>query len=413
MSLIKDLKQALGKAVSPKVVQSSGSNMSVFASAIPEVPQIIEKKNTDWVLYGENNEYPLQLADLPYGSAIHNSILKTKTKMTHGEGFIIKGSKTKDESLAAYNSLPSNVKLDLDLLLKNPNGKDKGDILAMKLANDLQKFGAFCYEVIYNIDFTKIVTLKYVPVKHVRAGKMNADNEVDTYYYSRDWLKYRQPGFKPMPIAAFNKNNKQSMNQLVYEKVGDLDYYGVPSYVGAITWIYTDFQMGVYHSSNLENGMNPSLWLKFYKLPASENDRDEIMANVKAQFRGAKNAGKHVVTFSDGKELAPDIMPIETSGLDKQLLLLAELCDKKILTGHQLTSPLLAGISVSGQLGGNTELQVAYQIFDKVSMEADRNFLIQSLQKILDFNKTPVQLDILPFTVFTPTGTNPTSPING
>ncbi len=94
MSLIRDLKQSLTRALNPKAVQSSNSNMSVFATSIPEVPTIIEKKNTDWVLYGENNEYPLQLADLPYGSAIHNSILKTKTKMTHGEGFIIRGTKT-------------------------------------------------------------------------------------------------------------------------------------------------------------------------------------------------------------------------------------------------------------------------------------------------------------------------------
>ncbi len=413
MSLIRDLKQSLTRALNPKAVQSSNSNMSVFATSIPEVPTIIEKKNTDWVLYGENNEYPLQLADLPYGSAIHNSILKTKTKMTHGEGFIIRGTKTKEESEAAYNALPSNVKLDLSLLLNNPNGKDKADILAMKLAGDLQKFGAFCYEVIYNIDFTKIVTLKYVPVKHIRAGKMNDKNEVDTYYYSRDWLKYKQPSFKPVPIAAFNPENKEHMNQLVYEKVGDLEYYGTPHYVGAITWIYTDFQMGLFHKSNLENGMNPGLAINFYKLPASENDRDEILAQIKSQFVSAKNTGKHMVFFSDGKDLATDVKAIENSGLDKQLLLLAELCDKKILTGHQLTSPLLAGVSVSGQLGGNTELQVAYQIFDKVSMEADRNFLIQSLQKILDYNKTPVKLDILPFKVFINTGTNPTSPING
>lgn len=159
--------------------------------------------------------------------------------------------------------------------------------------------------------------------------------------------------------------------------------------------------------------MNPGLAINFYKLPASENDRDEILAQIKSQFVSAKNTGKHMVFFSDGKDLATDVKAIENSGLDKQLLLLAELCDKKILTGHQLTSPLLAGVSMSGQLGGNTELQVAYQIFDKVSMEADRNFLIQSLQKILDYNKTPVKLDILPFKVFINTGTNPTSPING
>lgn len=410
--IAKHLKDSIRTALTKhEPVLSASNTMSVFATSIPEVPRIIEKKNVDWVLYGENNEYPMQLADLPFGSAIHNSILKTKTKMTHGDGFLIDGAKTKEESLVKYASLPTAVKSDLDLLFKNPNGKDSGEVLIAKLSNDLQKFGAFCYEVVYNNDFTKIVTFKYVSVKYIRAGKMKPDGCVDKYYYSRDWHNYKQARFKPTDMYAFDPKDKEHMNQLVYVKIGDLDYYGIPSYVGAITWIYTDFQMGLFHKSNLENGMNPGLAIKFYKVPASENDRDEILANIKRQFTGSKNTGKHMVFFSDGKDLATDVQAIENSGLDKQLLLLAELCDKKILTGHQLTSPLLAGVSVSGQLGGNTELQVAFQIFDKVSMEADRNVLIASLQSILDYNQTPVKLDILPFTPFTTTTS--TAPING
>jgi hypothetical protein len=88
MSLIDRIKLA----IDPKkeTVTAPNSSMSVFATSIPEVPSIIEKKTLDWVLYGENNLYPMQLADLPFGSAIHNSILKTKTKMTHGDGLMIK-----------------------------------------------------------------------------------------------------------------------------------------------------------------------------------------------------------------------------------------------------------------------------------------------------------------------------------
>jgi len=411
MSIIKDFKTALNKAVRGTQVQRGNDSMSVFATSIPEVPKILEKRNVDYVFYGEDNLYPLQLFDLPFGSAIHNSIIKTKVKMTHGDGFLINGAKTKEESLSNYQSLPSAVKTDFDLIFLNLNGTEPLLKITERLANDLQKYGAFCYEVVYNLDFTKIVTIKYVDVKYIRAGKINESGEIEFYYHSRDWTSVRKPGGAPKKIKAFDIDDREYCNQLVYEKIGDLEYYGVPSYIGAITWIYTDFQMGLFHKSNLENGMNPGLALKFYKLPASENDRDDIMGNLKAQFKGAKNTGKHMVFFSDGKELAPDIQAIETSGLDKQLLLLAELCDKKILTGHQLTSPLLAGVSVSGQLGGNTELQTAFQIFDKVSMEADRNYLVNSINKIFAVNKTAVKLDILPFTPFTTTTS--TIPING
>jgi hypothetical protein len=115
---------------------------------------------------------------------------------------------------------------------------------------------------------------------------------------------------------------------------------------------------------------------------------------------GAQQAGRFITTFSNGKELAPDIKAIETSNLDKQLITLAELCDKKILSGHQLTSPLLVGISVSGQLGGNTELQIAYQIFDNVIIGSDRNMIDKDLQFIYGLNVPNVTVEINPFNPF-------------
>jgi len=391
MSLIKDLKQALSKAVSQKVQESSGSFNS-FTGHIPEVPVILEKKQYDWIYFGEDNLYPNYLSELPYGSAIHNAIVKTKAKMNAGDGILLNGSKTFEDSQAEYLKLPPSVKADYDLFIENKNSDEGVNALISKLAYDYQLFGAFAYEVIYNFEFTKIVTLKHVPVKNVRVGK-----DKDKYFVSPNWADKK---IKPIEIYKFDTLDKEHVNQLVYEKTGGLEVYGEPSYIGGISWIKVDYQMGIFHLSSIENGMNPSLWLKFYKLPASENDRDEIMANIKNQFKGAKNAGKHMVTFSDGKDLAPDFEPIDVNNLDKQLLLLAELCDKKILTAHQLTSPLIVGISVSGQLGGNTELQVAFKIFDNTIIEADRKKIESSLQEILNFNKTPVKIEINQFDPF-------------
>lgn len=396
MSVIRNFKQALSKHLN-KSVTTDSTSFNSFSTSIPEMPQIIESRTKDWVLYGDDNLYPLKLNDLPWGSSIHNSILKTKTKMTHGDQFLINGAKTKEESQANYNALQGSVKSDFDLIYNNTNGTENLFTITTKLAGDLQKYGAFCFEVVWNTDFTKIVTIKYKDIKYIRAGKADTSGEVECYYWCKDWTKANRSDYKPQEIKAFDLDDKENYNQLVYIKLGDLDYYGIPPYAGAITWIFTDFQMGLFHKSNLENGMNPSMWLKFYKKPSSENERDLIIDSIRRQFTGAKNTGKHIVTFSDGKELAPDFQPIDVSNLDKQLLLLAELCDRKILTGHQLTSPLLAGISTSGQIGGNTELGTAYQIFDKVCIEADRNLIVSTINKIFEVNKTPVKIDILPF----------------
>jgi hypothetical protein len=395
MNFIEKVRQEM----KPKTVSKIQSNFRSIDVCVAEVPAVIEKPNLNWVWYGEQNLYPHQLWDLQYGSPIHNSIIKTKTKMMAGDGLLFNGAKTLEESEQVVNSLPPNEKAEVNFLLKNEYGGMPLDKLQTSLSNDFQLYGAYCYEIIYNNDFTKIAGIKYIPVSNIRAGKM-VNDKVELYYYSRDWSKHRQVGFKPIEKVAYYKGNKDAINQLVYVKQGSLDYYGIPSYSGALNWIHTDLQMGIFHRANIENGMNPGLHFKFYKLPASQEDEDKIVEGLKKQWQGAQKTGKMVATFSPGKELAMDIAPVEVSNLDKQLLLLAELCDKKILSGHQLTTPLLAGISVSGQLGGNSELEVGYQIFDGIAMASDRSLLNNDIQMWFDFNKTNTQVKINKFKPF-------------
>lgn len=366
---------------------------------IPTIPCVIEKKNDPWVHYGEDNLYPLRVADLKNGSAIHNSIIKTKTKMTAGEGFLINGALNEAESKAKYDALPPAVKSEYDLFIKNPNNPEDLEAIKEKLADDFQTQGQYCYEVIYNTDFTKIVRIKYVNIENVRAGKMEND-KVKSYWYTRDWTKCKQKEFYPKEIFAFDPEDKTHMNQLVFEKTGKGEYYGELPYKGCLTWVMVDFKMGLFHLSGIDNGMNPGMHFKFYKLPGSEAEKEQILHDIDKTYKGALKVNKRIVTFSDGKELASDIVPIQVSNLDKQLLLLANLADQKILTGHQLTSPLLAGISVSGQLGANQELKTAYVLLDNMGLKADRKHLNRSFQKILDFNKVPVQIEIEPFDPF-------------
>jgi hypothetical protein len=65
---------------------------------------------------------------------------------------------------------------------------------------------------------------------------------------------------------------------------------------------------------------------------------------------------------------------------------------------------MLAGLTTSGQLGGETELEIGYQIFDKMCIESDRNFLIEPFNQILYINKIPLTLSINPFNPFKTNG---------
>lgn len=366
---------------------------------ISEVPKIVEKRGKDWVFWGEDNLYPLKLKDMKTASAIHNAIVKTKTKIAAGDGLLINEAKNEEASKAAYASLDAKTKAEFDYLMKNEEWHMSFPEIERNLSNDLQTFGCYAYSLVFNSDFKKLNMVKFYNVHNIRCGKKEG-GKVTKYYYHEDWTKERQVGFKPDVIYAYNKKDTVNFEQMVFRKVGDLDYYGEPSYSGALTWIQTDFQMGLFHLSNITNGMNPGMHFSFYKLPATENDKQQILDDLQRTYMGAQKAGRFIATFSQGKELAAEVKAIETSNLDKQLIALAELCDKKILTGHQLTSPLLVGISTSGQLGGNTELQVAYQIFDNVIMASDRMILEQDINFIFQKNIPSIKLEINPFNPF-------------
>lgn len=383
---IDDIKKALQK----KPAQPTHEQFASVDYTIPSIPKLIEKRNDAWINYGEDNLYPLMINDLRAGSGIHNSIVKTKSKMTAGDGLLINGAKTVVESDSKLASLDSRAQAEFKVF-----NKGMYDLL-YKCADDLQEQGAFCFEVMWNADHTRVVSKKYVDVKDIRAGKL-VKGKVESYWYSRDWQNYRKEQFKPREIKAFNPNDKSSLNQLVFEKFGNNDYYGDIPYKGGLNWIQIDMKMALYHLSNIDNGMNPGLHFKFFKKPKSEYEKQAIIDDLKKAYKGSLKVGAPFFTFSDGRDEAMEIQAIEASQLDKQLVNLAELCDKKILTAHQLTSPMLAGLTTSGQLSGANELETGFRIFDKMTIESDRNFLIQPFNEILSINKVPIELVIAPF----------------
>lgn len=405
LSIIDKLKNRL----KPEPVKKTSEEFRFGSSyAIPEVPKIVETKTKDWVLWGEDNEYPDKLVSLINGSAIHNAILRTKAIMTAGDGFFINGAQSKKENDEKIKSAGEGYK-KLLAFMKNEVDQDSIEVISNKISADLHSFGCLALEVIWNPLHTEILRVKHLPVKNVRLGKKE-EGVVSKYYYHHCWSKSVRPS-DVTTYAPFDPKGKDK-EQIYYLKTGGLDYYGEPPYIGALTWIKTDYEMGVFHLSNIENGLNPSLTIKFYEKPASDEDQQNIVSNIRKGYRGPTQSGKHMVFFSDGKELAPDVDPVPTSNLDKQYLALAELCDKKILTGHQLTSPLLVGISTSGQIGGNTELKTAYNIFDNVVIAGYRTILERVWNDLSSVNVPGIPLTIEPYNPFKErVGSDQTNPV--
>jgi hypothetical protein len=90
------------------------------------------------------------------------------------------------------------------------------------------------------------------------------------------------------------------------------------------------------------------------------------------------------VSWVKKAEDAPTFEPLDVTNLDKTVDVLSRLNDAKILTAHNVTSPTLFGVMVSGKLGGTgNELVTAYQIFRATETLPNREILLDGVNRIL------------------------------
>ena len=361
---------------------------NVFNFQIQNSLPIIKEQNTyDWVKYQSDlgDEYPEYLESLYNTSPTHQAIVNTKSLIVAGDGFEVDDSNLTEEQ-----------KLDLYKMMEFTDGKRDIEDFITDLSKDNELYGSIAIEVIWSLDFTKIVKINRISPKHIRVGKYE-DGDINCYYYSRDWSNRREEITK---IHSFDINDKEHHRQLLYmgTHMVSNEYYYEPSYIASTNWIELEANTGLFYRSLMENGFNPSVVVRFFRKPASLEERDEVVRGLKQSFGGVKNSGKAIVMFSDGKELAPEVEPIQTANLDKQYTVLAEQIQSKILTGARVTTPSLFGINIAGKLG-ESDFETQVEAFTKFVIRPQQQFLNRIINKLLKVNGLNVNFRILPLEI--------------
>jgi len=335
-----------------------------------ELPQPKEQKGYDWVLYGQHNQFPLDLLEYRNSSSLHDSIIESKTNLIAGEGFMFDTTRELSNQFIVNNwkLVPFWRKLDKIFWL---------------VTRDQQTFGYSCFEIIYSMDRTRIVDMNWIDASRIASGKREEGGEVDCYYYSENWSNTKQ--YPPRKIEAYDPNG-EAVRQLVFIKREDnnMDYYSLPTYYSALRWIKADGLMAEYNLAAINNGFSPSIVFKFYKKPSPEERRMNSEA-IKAQHGGAKNAGKAIILYSDGKDLAPDIDTLDATNIDARLLQVADQIVQQIITAHR-AHPQLLGIQTPGKLGYSSELLQSWEIFDAMVIKPERKLLLDAFKEVLVYN---------------------------
>lgn len=170
----------------------------------------------------------------------------------------------------------------------------------------------------------------------------------------------------------------------ITNETNNMDYFSLPSYYSSLKWIKSDGLMADYSMSAIQNGFSPSIVFKFYKKPTPEERRMNADA-IKAQHGGTKNAGKALIFYADGKELAPDVDTLDATNIDARLLQVSEQIIQNIISGHR-AYPQLLGISTPSKLGYSNELLQSWSIYDVLVIQPERKLILDAFKEVLMYN---------------------------
>lgn len=331
----------------------------------------------DYIKFGINDDFPVILERMLRQSPVHSGILTKKAKMVVGNDI-----NYSDEFLGTKKA-----KAELKAFINHCGGNNKGlyEVLT-HAAFQYEHKGAIALYVRWNKERTKILELKSIDPKGVRAAEPNEKGEVTEYIvrrtfgYGANSVQHNEP----KKIKAFNKFDKKATEALLYvtNPYSGNPYYGIPNYISAFHYIASDFSFGKHIKNSAENGFTPKVLATFIGRNMSNEQKREEYSKFKESFTGPEG-DNFMVSWVKKEEDAPKFTTLDVSNLDKTIDVLSKLNDAKILTAHNVTSPTLFGVMVSGKLGGTgNELVTAYQIFRATETLPNREILLDSINRI-------------------------------
>lgn len=378
-------------------IKNNKDFLQVFDFATARVPLIEENliinTRTPWVYYGVANLAPQELIRLYNTSPTHRAAITSKWYGTRGESISLK--------------LADNQRL----LMANSLGDGVYDIWD-KACLDFILYGGFAINVVWRKDREMGFDMYYMDFSKLRAEKSDFHDRIHNFYYSSDWAFPKK--FIPRKLPAFDIQNEEPSQVFYYttHSAGN-NYYPTPSYWGSATAISTQVEIFNWHFNNIVNGLTPSLFVALNSGVPDPDQREEIYNTLVNKYAGSNVSGKLFLTFSDGKEQAPEITPIQHNGSDKLWVELNSMVQEAILTAHQISSPELLGIMTPGKLGTADHLE-AQDHFQNLVIKPLQTEIKTVFEKLLTLRDggLPTQIEIKQFEMVTMKDAAPTIDVN-
>lgn len=346
---------------------------------------INRNSNRGYVNWGLRNDYPIKLSELYFNSIVHKSCVDFGVTAVVGDGV----------DYAAMN---------MDKTEVMPNQYQTWDEFIRCLVLDYILYGSYAFQIIRNKD-GRTFSYYHQSISSVRCSPRDEEGNITSYWLCQDWTATGK--YPPIEIPRFGFQEEETINSgkpylFVYETyTPDLDYYSTPKYVGALKVIMTEIELIRYDLRSVKNNFSAN---GFLVLPRVESDeeRRELLNNIKNSFVGADNANALVVTFSNGDENDSNVAKFVKIDKDSNNVnLFAESNQRnidRIVTAHRIPSKALIGMPIDGAKlgGGGNEVNVAWNLYNKTIATEYRNAVLTTINKMFALNGVDTELVLKP-----------------
>jgi hypothetical protein len=326
-------------------------------------PKVEENKSKNWVLNGRYNSFYQYLIDRYNGSPTNSAIINSYIDMIYAGG------------LSAYNSNTNTSDwIKLNVILKSVDLR--------KVISDFVLFNEFSWQVIKAKNKKDLGSLKHLPKERVAPSLENDEEEIEFYWYSRNWKDINK--YKPLSFPAFGTSNDEIeiYNGKPY-KAGKT-YFADPDYLAGLPYCEMEEEISNYYINHIKNGLSFGYIINIPDGNSlSPEEKDDLESKIKSKLTGSSNAGKFVLSFN-GRDAEITVTPLQVNDAHKQWEYLTSESRQQIMTSHRVVSPMLFGIKDNTGFGNNAdELNVAREQLIKFVIEPKQRFILDSIEEIL------------------------------
>jgi hypothetical protein len=352
-------------------MDNNNFNVKFIELAKYETPVITEGKREDWVMYGEDNNYFQYLIDRYTYSPTNNAIINNIIKLVYGRGLNASDASKKPQQYAQFMTMFN---------------KD----CVRKMIMDSKMLGQFAIQVHYSKDHSVVKKAYHIPVQLLRPEKCNKDGEIEAYYYSDNWEDTKN--FPPKRIPSFG-TSKEAVEILYIRpySVG-MKYFALVDYQGALPYAVLEQEISDYLINEVQNGFSGTKVINFNNGLPPEEEMDAVERKVLGKLTGSK--GKRViVSFNHSEAQKTTVDDIPLNDAPEHYTYLSEECMRKIMLGHNVTSPLLFGISSSNGFSSNAdELQNSFILYYNMVIQPYQDLIIEAIDRVLAVNGISLKL---------------------